>query len=215
MKRTKAAAQETRNRILDAAEQIFVARGVAAATLSEIADTASVTRGAIYGHFANKSELFAAIIERAGLPVESLAKQVAKVPETDVLAHLHKVFAQSLHDVSRSPRTWRIFAIVFRKYAMADESCPVLMRCRRAADELQTSLRIALRHAVRGGQLPRDLDVEFASSLFVVLWNGVFLARLSSSPMADVQHDEAGRIAQGWLDVLRHSPACRGKEQVR
>ncbi|RAR53343.1 TetR family transcriptional regulator [Paraburkholderia unamae] len=213
MKRTKAAAWETRNRILDAAEHVFVARGVASATLSDIASAASVTRGAIYGHFENKSELFASMIERAGLPTETLVKEVANAPQTDPLGHIGQVFARSLHDVARNPRTWRIFAIIFRKYELPDESCPVLTRCRDVADELQTRLQAALRHAVRAGQLPRDLDVEFSSSLFLVLWNGVLLEWLSS-PVVDNPGHDAERIAQSWLDMLRYSPTCLGKAQA-
>ncbi|HKR40068.1 MAG TPA: TetR family transcriptional regulator [Paraburkholderia sp.] len=213
MRRTKTAAWETRNRILDAAEHVFVARGVASATLSDIASAASVTRGAIYGHFENKSELFASMIERAGLPTEALVKEVANTPETEPLDHIRKVFAESLHGVARNPRTWRIFAIIFRKYELADESCPVLVRCRRAADELQMHLQAALRQAVHGGQLPGNLDVEFSSSLLLVLWNGVLLEWLSG-PIANAPGNDADRIAQSWLDMLRYSPTCLGEARV-
>lgn len=213
MKRTKAAASETRNRILDAAEHVFVARGVASATLSDIASAASVTRGAIYGHFENKSELFASMIERAGLPTETLVKEVAKAPEADPLNHIRKVFAKSLHDVARNPRTWRIFAIIFRKHELADESCPVLSRCRHAADELQMRLQAALRHAVDRGQLPGNLDVEFSSSLLLVLWNGVLMEWLSG-PISNASSNDAKRIAQSWLDMLRYSPTCLSKPRI-
>jgi TetR/AcrR family acrAB operon transcriptional repressor len=213
MKRTKAAASETRNRILDAAEHVFVARGVASATLSDIASAAGVTRGAIYGHFANKSELFASMIERAGLPAEALVKALAKAPAVDPLDHIRKVFAKSLQDVARNPRTWRIFAIVFRKHELADESCPVLMRCRIAAEELQTRLQAALRHAVDRGQLPEDLDVKYSSSLLLVLWNGVLMEWLPG-PIANASGNDTGRIAQSWIDMLRYSPSCLSKAGV-
>jgi TetR/AcrR family transcriptional regulator, acrAB operon repressor len=214
MKRTKAAAWETRNRILDAAEDVFVARGVAAATLSDIASAASVTRGAIYGHFENKSQLFASVIERAGLPTEALLSEVAKAPEKNPLDHIRTVFARSLRDVAHNPRSGRIFVIVFRKSELADESCPVFMRCRHAADELQMRLQAALRHAVLGGQLPGNLDVAFASSLLLVLWNGVLLEWLSG-PVGDAPGNDAERIAQSWLDMLRYSPSCLGKAGAR
>ncbi|MFM0203698.1 TetR family transcriptional regulator [Paraburkholderia fungorum] len=60
MKRTRHQAQETRNQILDAAEWVFAEHGVAHTSLEDVAVRAGFTRGAIYGHFRNKGELFVA-----------------------------------------------------------------------------------------------------------------------------------------------------------
>ena len=46
-RRTKAEAEQTREQILDAAEAVFLDRGVARASLAEIAQAAGVTRGAV------------------------------------------------------------------------------------------------------------------------------------------------------------------------
>src|SRR5690242_16957611 len=56
MRRTKEAAEETRQRLLEAALKVFSQKGYAAATLEEIAQEAQVTRGAIYWHFGSKDE---------------------------------------------------------------------------------------------------------------------------------------------------------------
>ena len=61
VRRTKEEAQETRNRILDAAERVFVERGVGRSSLNEIATAAGVTRGAIYWHFQDKADVFNAM----------------------------------------------------------------------------------------------------------------------------------------------------------
>ena len=77
-RRTKEEALETRGRILDAAEAVFHEKGVAHASLAEIAETAGVTRGAIYWHFKDKADLFHAMMLRVTLPMAaSLAKAVA------------------------------------------------------------------------------------------------------------------------------------------
>ncbi|MDP1673909.1 MAG: TetR family transcriptional regulator, partial [Burkholderiales bacterium] len=55
-RRTKDEAVETRNQILDAAEKVFSARGVSRTSLADIAEAASVTRGAIYWHFKDKAD---------------------------------------------------------------------------------------------------------------------------------------------------------------
>ena len=56
-RKTKEEAQETRQRILDAAERVFQMQGVSRTSLAHIADAAGVTRGAIYWHFRNKADL--------------------------------------------------------------------------------------------------------------------------------------------------------------
>jgi AcrR family transcriptional regulator len=56
--------QHTRNLLLNAAEELFARKGFGSASLEDIADAAGYTRGAIYGHFGSKEELFLAVIER-------------------------------------------------------------------------------------------------------------------------------------------------------
>ena len=70
-RKTKEEAQETRNAILDAAELVFQEHGVSHTSLAEIAAAAGVTRGAVYWHFANKADLFDALILRVFEPLEA------------------------------------------------------------------------------------------------------------------------------------------------
>lgn len=57
-KKTKADALKTRQHLIETAITQFAARGVGNTTLNDIADAAQVTRGAIYWHFSNKTQLF-------------------------------------------------------------------------------------------------------------------------------------------------------------
>jgi AcrR family transcriptional regulator len=56
--------EETRERVLDAAVQLFFEQGPAAATLDAVAARAGLTKGAIYSSFENKDQLMAAVVER-------------------------------------------------------------------------------------------------------------------------------------------------------
>ncbi|NPD66640.1 TetR family transcriptional regulator (plasmid) [Lichenicola cladoniae] len=71
-RQTKERAEQTRERIIDAAEQVFYRRGVARASLEEIAREAGVTRGAVYWHFSDKVEVFIAVEHRAQQPYEQM-----------------------------------------------------------------------------------------------------------------------------------------------
>lgn len=64
MRRTKEAAQKTRQDIFEAGLRVFSEKGFAAATMSDVAKEAGTTRGAIYWHFQNKEAFFKEILDR-------------------------------------------------------------------------------------------------------------------------------------------------------
>jgi TetR/AcrR family transcriptional regulator, transcriptional repressor for nem operon len=53
-----------REQILDAAERVLVARGLAATTMAEVAEAATVAKGTVYLYFASKAELLAGLRDR-------------------------------------------------------------------------------------------------------------------------------------------------------
>ena len=61
MRRTAAEADQTRRAIVTAARAAFAEQGYAAASTTAIVAAAGVTRGALYHHFADKTELFRAV----------------------------------------------------------------------------------------------------------------------------------------------------------
>jgi AcrR family transcriptional regulator len=54
---------ETRARLLDAAEQVFLRRGLQGSSVEEIAAEAGFTRGAFYSNFKSKDELFVELLQ--------------------------------------------------------------------------------------------------------------------------------------------------------
>jgi TetR/AcrR family acrAB operon transcriptional repressor len=76
MRRTKEEAQVTRENILTAALEVFSQDGYSAARLEDIAETAEVTRGAIYHHFGSKEELYIALVTERSAGVNKLAEEI-------------------------------------------------------------------------------------------------------------------------------------------
>ena len=62
--RREADARATREALVNAALELFTERGYAGVGTEEIVSRAKVTRGALYHHFADKSDLFRAVFER-------------------------------------------------------------------------------------------------------------------------------------------------------
>jgi AcrR family transcriptional regulator len=60
--RTRPTREDTRERLFEAAAQVFVERGIAAASIESIAAAAGFSRGAFYSNFASKDELIIAML---------------------------------------------------------------------------------------------------------------------------------------------------------
>jgi AcrR family transcriptional regulator len=61
--RQKRRSTRTRNKILAAARAIFAEKGLASATIDEIAERADVGRGSFYYHFTDKEEIIGEVLE--------------------------------------------------------------------------------------------------------------------------------------------------------
>ena len=64
MRKTKEEALKTRVNILKSAMKVFLKKGYSEASLTEIAKTAGYTRGAVYWHFEDKSDILEVLISK-------------------------------------------------------------------------------------------------------------------------------------------------------
>ena len=71
-RRTKAEADETRTKLLDAAQEVFFEKGVSKTSLSDIAQRAGATRGAVYWHFKDKVDVFSSVLGRICMPFDDI-----------------------------------------------------------------------------------------------------------------------------------------------
>ena len=75
--------KDTRQRILDAAQALFIERGYEATSLREIAERVGVTKAALYYHFTSKEELLRALLE----PLEAFQQQLLARMEGPIDRH--------------------------------------------------------------------------------------------------------------------------------
>lgn len=83
-RKTKQQALETRQHILDVAMRLFSQQGVSATSLAQIAQAAGVTRGAIYWHFKDKSDLFGEIWELSESSISDLESEYRCIDSLEV-----------------------------------------------------------------------------------------------------------------------------------
>jgi len=98
--RRRELAEWRRERILDAALQVFGAKGFDAATTRDLAAGAGVTSGLIYHYFANKEALLVAVIRERGFTGEliQLLSEAADRPASIVLPEVVTGFSRIMSE---------------------------------------------------------------------------------------------------------------------
>ena len=178
MRRTKADAELTRQQILDAARRVFAERGVARTSLEQVASAAGLTRGAIYWHFANKTELFYAMRDQVSLPLFDRmgAALLGKDMEDPFLA-VEDSMLEILRGLEGDERVRDTFGIISLKCEYVGEFAEVPVRILQNSgewtDKLTGSYACAARRGLlRPGADPQLLALESQAFMFglVRLW---------------------------------------------
>lgn len=162
-RRTKEAAQVTRDHILDMAERAFQRRGVSGTSLEDIARAAGLTRGAIYWHFEGKADLFNAMLCRVTLPLEQEIKRSDDPELDDPLEHIRRSFLAALRATVEDPQARRVFEIAVHKVEYVDELVAVRERRLGGLNERLAHVERGLRLAMRQGRIGRRVPARHAA----------------------------------------------------
>lgn len=164
-RRRRAAAEQTRERILTAAREQFLSVGFAAATVTDIAAAAGVATQTLYSSVGTKAELLKQVVDVA-IAGDSLPIAVADRPFTDVIHDepdgRRKIDLYARHLRHALERTAELDAVV-RGAADADPAVAALAR------ELDAQRVVGMRmfagHLRSSGVLRRGVTVERAADI--------------------------------------------------
>ena len=173
-RKTKAEAEGTRLRILDAAELTFFEHGVAQTTLQQIAETAGVTRGAIYFHFKDKVELFKALYERARLPQEDIVQRAVADGHPDPLGLIEQVALDCLKIITTDTRQQRIATILLLRCEYVGEMANALNRQRDADQVMRKNLIGIFTMAHKNKSLSDAWTPAIAAKTFEAMMRGLW-----------------------------------------
>lgn len=190
VRRTKKDAQATRSSILDAAERVFYDKGVAGASLTDVAQAAQVTRGAIYWHFKDKVDLFGAMMERTTLPFEQawVAKQGVGA-DVSALQRLLGVLRLVLQSVSADARTRRVFEIALYKMEHVGELAAVRERRVMAANQFVLQMEQDLILAAKQAEVPLRMTSQQAAKGLFAIFDGYLQAWLLRGGGFDLEQE--------------------------
>lgn len=180
-RRTKLEAEQTRQRILDAAEELFFERGVGRTALEDIATAANVTRGAVYWHFRNKAELFQALHERIRLPQEEVVARAVAERHPDPLSVVEQTMIDALALIAGDPRRLRTISILMYRCEYVEELQEALDRQCAADEQMRCTLAAAFELARTNGSLDEAWQPQTAAEALKNLLSGL-LANYLRSP---------------------------------
>lgn len=168
-RKTKEEAEKTRQLLLDAAEDMFLEKGVAATSLEDIARHAGMTRGAVYWHFENKQALFDAMHERVKLPLEESFEHVLIAP--DPLAALEQHCIYVLVHLTKDIRAQKVMTILALKCEENDANqSNVERQCQKRNEYVERSRKI-FAQAKKEGKLADGISAEAAAiGLHAYIW---------------------------------------------
>jgi TetR/AcrR family acrAB operon transcriptional repressor len=214
VRRTKDEAQETRNRILDAAEHLFSERGVSRTSLEDIAQAAGVTRGAIYWHFKDKSDLFAGMVNRVTLPMEAMVARSSDEAIEDPIAMLKACAVTCLKRTATDPQVQRVFDVVTHKCEYLGEMAGVNNRISAVQKGCVDRSEQAIRNAVKRGLLPAGVNPRLAAIGLDAMIYGLISNWLANPAYVSLER-YADSMIDIYLDGLRAGHTERARPQPK
>jgi len=192
VRRTKEEAQETRHKLLDAAEHLFQEQGVSRTSLQDIAKRAGATRGAIYWHFKDKADLFNAMMERVTLPMEERVHRASFAPEgvpdiSDPMSEIRQATEHCLSQLVNDAQTRRVIEVATQKVEYVEELRAVRLRHLSVRDGFLARFEHSIEAAAKLRGLTLPISTVCAAQGFHALVDGVIQNWLLDPEAFDLQ----------------------------
>ena len=212
VRRTKEEALETRERILDAAEAVFYDKGVARASLEDIATAAGVTRGAVYWHFKDKAELFDAMMHRVVLPAEDIVERAGCAFAGSGLEQLRRATIDVLVRTATDKRMQRIFEIAYHKCEYVGDARGVRDRHVASQAACLATIEDGFRQCVAAGELPASVQPKVAAVGAMSLVSGI-IANWVLDPASFALRRHAEALVDIYFRGLVHTPVTKPEKK--
>lgn len=196
---------QTRLSILDAAGTLFLTQGLHSTTMAQLAETADVAIGTLYGHFDGKNDVYAALVDRA-LELDAEYCDAGWNAADNPLGRLIGIGDGYLRFAREHPDYFRLF-----RFPPADG--PTTSSAARVSERVQAEIKRmagAIREAIEVGYF-RDVDPDNTAAFMWASWDGVIAAHLLPGNMglSEEQFEEVLTIARETiaLGLLRTEEA--------
>jgi AcrR family transcriptional regulator len=190
---TPQAAPGTRDRLLQAAAEVFAERGYEGAAVSDIARKAGFTTGAIYSRFRDKAELLLEVVRSALETEQAAAVSAASAGIYTELGDRFATFAAPLLDESGQ----RDRNLVFEAHAAARRNPQVGTMLSEFQRDQFAALTQLVQDAQDHGEVANGVDPAVVAALFMSIPLGLVMLELTGVelPGPDAWAALAGHMA--------------------
>jgi len=169
----------TRQRLLDAAEQLVNRQGFSATSIDQIIDQVGITKGAFFYHFKSKAELARALIDRFAAADQQVLYTNIKRAESlsdDPLQQL-LIFVGLLLEIAEqldsNPEPGCLFATYCYEQGLFDEQTHEVIRS--AILDWRTMMVEKLRATAKCHKPTVDVNLDSLADMLTVLFEGAFV----------------------------------------
>jgi AcrR family transcriptional regulator len=159
LNRRQAAKVRTRQKVLDAARQLFAERGYEPATIRDIAKGAGMSTGAVFANFQDKAELFEAVLASDMVKLAETMKAAAAAGGSTRVRLLSALDAGYHGSLEQLPLVQAVIARSWFQPVAAE------MRTRDAIKPILSVVTDTLQAGVGEGELRQDADVRLLGEL--------------------------------------------------
>jgi AcrR family transcriptional regulator len=107
--RRRLSAEERRESILDAANNVFGAHGFENVRIDDVAVAAGISKALIYEHFGSKQELYGELMNRAAIELLGVLVQAASAPGMEGPLRMENAAAAGFQWVQEHPHAFHMF----------------------------------------------------------------------------------------------------------
>ncbi len=207
VRKTKEDAELTRQRIIDAARAVFLTRGVSRSTLEHIATEATVTRGAVYWHFKNKTDIFYALRDRAFLPLidrmyDTLGVQSDNI---DPLTQIENSLCDTINQLNENTEMSQIYEIMMIKCEYVDEFATVLQQILSNCSNITEKIQLAYERAKEQNLLTTTLTPNALALDTHLFFSGLLHMWVKDADGSRFRH-QAKALIESHMNLRRLQP---------
>lgn len=193
-------AERTRAKIIDAALSLFSKRGYGHTSLEMIANELGMTRGAVYGHFKNKLDLYTQLMQLSQKPLYDIMDRAleADAPPLDVL---HRFMREWFELLDNNPRHRESFEILLNKTELTEELGDYLQSEYSLTQAMIDGMATLIERAVDRDDLHAKTDIAFQALSAYNLLMGVTHTWLFNPRLFNL-NDFSPRVIENYFHTL-------------
>ncbi len=169
--RTAQTHSPTKEKLLDAAQQLMLAKGFPATTVDEICETAGLTKGSFFHYFASKEQLGKEVLDRFYFSRQQMVEQGLFRKKSDPLQRVYG-YVDRVIEMSKNPKLPRTCLLGHFTQELSDTHPEIRLLCAQHFAEWAATLKQDLDEAKAQHAPKAPFDTQSLAEYFLAVMQG-------------------------------------------